>query len=706
MLEQLAKEDFNRALRKGFWRKINAWLRGQNNELLPYDEVRQRFPLKGQRYIGLRTVPIENIVGSVGRYRDFDRAFTPKHARTAQRWISIDQARYEDVRLPPVELYKIGEVYFVKDGNHRVSVAREKNQHFIDAYVIEVDIPVTLKPDLDISELNLKQEYANFLEATKILDLRPDANLELTLPGETERLLEHIRAHRWFLSQQQGTEIPFETAVTSWYDNVYLPLVATIQAQGLDQAFPDRTLADLYLWVSEYSWFLREAYKEDRALQAAAESFAKTYADWPARKVASTLRQSGWIDNLILQQEKAHFSETTRLDQTRPNAQIELTLPGKYEKLLEHISVHRWYLGEKSGREIPFHEAAASWYDNVYEPLVKIIRAHNVMAHFPNRTEADLYLWILDHRSRLEEELGWDIATETAVYDLIETHGAEPEESPDPHPAARAQVAPPQGAATPPYRKPRRPGMFTDLLVPLGEAQEDWRALEQALVLARYTGANIHGLHVVPTTADAESEAARALAREFNERCQAAGRPGRLAIEAGSIARSISSRARWVDLIVMPLNHPPAPQTFARLFSGFRTILRRSGRPILAVPGQVSPLDRILLAYNGSPKADEALYLITCTLIKWDAELTILTVDVSEKIVARARAYLEERNCRATFLTDSGPVEQAILNTVQAHNINLLTMGGYGGNPVVEVMLGSTVEKVLQEIACPVLISN
>jgi hypothetical protein len=103
------------------------------NELLPYDEVRKHLPIRGQHDIGLQQVPISQIVGSLGRYRDFDRAFLPLQKRTKDRWVSIDKAQYEEVGLPPIETYKIGEVYFVKDGNHRVSVARERGQDFVDA---------------------------------------------------------------------------------------------------------------------------------------------------------------------------------------------------------------------------------------------------------------------------------------------------------------------------------------------------------------------------------------------------------------------------------------------------------------------------------------------------------------------------------------------------------------------------------------------
>jgi hypothetical protein len=118
-----AAHDFDRALNKSFWRKIRNWITRKNNELLPFDEVRDKLPIQGQHYVGMEQVPVEKIVGSLGRYRDFDRAFLPKQKKTRERWISIDMAHYGMVNLPPVELFKIGDIYFVKDGNHRVWAA-------------------------------------------------------------------------------------------------------------------------------------------------------------------------------------------------------------------------------------------------------------------------------------------------------------------------------------------------------------------------------------------------------------------------------------------------------------------------------------------------------------------------------------------------------------------------------------------------------
>src|SRR5512146_2399681 len=145
-LRSLARLDFDRAHYKSFWSAVGNYITQRSNYLLPFDEVRKALPLKGQHYAGLQEIPIDLIVGSVSRYQDFDRAFLPRRTHTRDRWMSIDEAHLQDITLPPVEVYQIGSAYFVKDGNHRVSVAREKGQAFIDAFVIQVDVPVPIGP--------------------------------------------------------------------------------------------------------------------------------------------------------------------------------------------------------------------------------------------------------------------------------------------------------------------------------------------------------------------------------------------------------------------------------------------------------------------------------------------------------------------------------------------------------------------------------
>lgn len=407
MYDSLAYEDFERAYHRSLWRKVVARLTGRSNELLPFDQVRESLPYRGQRDIGLQTVPLEKIVGSVGRYRDFDRAFLPTQRQTTERWVNIRKAHYRDVSLPPVELYKIGDVYFVKDGNHRISVARERNQIDIDAYVTEIDIPFRLTADMDIDSVLQEKAYGQFAQATRLDELRPDANLRLSNPSEYGRLLEHIEAHRYYLGSERQADVSHADAVESWYDNVYRPLVEAIEAQGLQGQFPQLTPADLYLRVSEYQWLVREAAQgavaDEAARDEATERMAGIYRQRVVRRVIRTLRHANWIDTMIRDKEYAAFLERTRLLELRPEANIVASLPGKYEKILHHIDVHHYYLGLEQQRDVPYGEAVASWYDNVYLPTVMSVREQRLLEGFPGRTETDAYIWLIEHREALEE---------------------------------------------------------------------------------------------------------------------------------------------------------------------------------------------------------------------------------------------------------------------------------------------------------------
>jgi hypothetical protein len=109
---------------------------------LAFDQVHQSLPLTGQHHVGLQTVSLDKIVGNEGRYHEFDRTFFPRQSHIRDRWARIDQAHYQQTPLPPVVLTKVGAVYFVRDGNHRVSVARIRRQDYIDAYVTELDLAV------------------------------------------------------------------------------------------------------------------------------------------------------------------------------------------------------------------------------------------------------------------------------------------------------------------------------------------------------------------------------------------------------------------------------------------------------------------------------------------------------------------------------------------------------------------------------------
>lgn len=284
-LKQIAYSEYETALRRGFWRSVMGWLTQQNNKLLPFDEIRRILPVHGQYYAGLHEIPVDKIVGSVARYNDFDRAFLPRQRHTRSRWISIDVANLQEVILPPIEVYKIGEIYFVKDGNHRVSVAKEKGQAFIDAQIVEIvtEVPITAKTD--INTLIREQERLDFYHKTQLISLRPDAQVELSIPGQYDKLMEHISVHRWFMGERVQKEVPYPEAVAGWYDEVYLPLAKVIEEQKILKEFPGRTVADLYLWIIEHLWYLRDQFQKDVSLSEAASHFAQNYSQKPLARL-------------------------------------------------------------------------------------------------------------------------------------------------------------------------------------------------------------------------------------------------------------------------------------------------------------------------------------------------------------------------------------------------------------------------------------
>ena len=287
-----AHSDFLRVRRKAFWRGIAKWLLRSDDALLAFDDVRKQLHAHLQHDGGVREVEIDQIVGSVGRYRDFDRAFLPRQARTRGRWESIDTAYLTHVELPPIELYKIGETYFVKDGNHRVSVARERGQVFVDARVIEVESPAPVTSIEDLFEWIRNEDAVKFHEATGISRLRPGARIELTLAGQYEKLFQHIATHQWYLGVEQKREIPYPEAVASWYDRVYLPTVQAIRSGDALRDFPNRTEADLYLWITEHHWYMHESgLAKGHGIDGIVKEYVQEHSELPLKRLTRTIRR-------------------------------------------------------------------------------------------------------------------------------------------------------------------------------------------------------------------------------------------------------------------------------------------------------------------------------------------------------------------------------------------------------------------------------
>jgi len=251
-----AKNEFQRARMRGALAAVGARLQGKSMALLSFEDVANKLKITGQSSRGVTSIPLAAIVGSVGRYNDFTRTFLPRTGSDMERWASVRVAG-PVAALPPIDVYKVGEGYFVLDGNHRVSIAMQQSLDFIDAYVVEVQTRVPLSTSDDLDKLIIKAEYVEFLERTNIDDLRPEADLLVSVPGQYETLENLIEVHRFFIEMAQEIELTDREAVCRWYDEAYVPMVTAVREQGILRYFPNRTETDFYVWLAKHQAYLR-----------------------------------------------------------------------------------------------------------------------------------------------------------------------------------------------------------------------------------------------------------------------------------------------------------------------------------------------------------------------------------------------------------------------------------------------------------------
>ena len=319
-----------------------------------------------------------------------------------------------------------------------------------------------------------------------------------------------------------------------------------------------------------------------------------------------------------------------------------------------------------------------------------------MMRWFPNRTVTDLYVWMIEHRAELEKELGWSIRPEVAAEAVVHH---------------RSRQATNKESQIGSWRKARllnryTEHLFRDILVPINKSSLTHDALEQAIRIARLENANIHGLHIVKSAGELNDPQILALQEEFHQICMKEEVQGILAIEAGDPTQKILERCALTDLIVLKISHPPS-SGIKVLASHIRTMIAHSSRPILALPGQLSQLSHALLAFDGSPKAKEALFVATYLAEQWRTKLTILTglEDQASDHASEeyARNYLEFNEIEADFISEKYSAEH-LQKTAEEIQADLVIMGGYSGSILKEMTVGSSVNFMLRESQLPILI--
>jgi len=296
LIESEAREDFNRARKGAFFSQIFGLFSSSKQELLSLQEVKDVLKPRGETYRGMQTVPIDRIVGSEGRYRDFNRSFLPRHEYLRHRWQRVDMAHLADVILPPIKLYEIGGVYFVRDGNHRVSVAKAQGVISIDAEVVSLDTEIPLRESMtrrNLEDAVIEHERQRFLDRFQLRRILPDEAFTVTSPGRYDELAQHIFGHKYYLNEYRAVEIPLEEAILSWYRNVYRPIVDVIRDNHLMSRFQGRTVTDLYLWIVKRWDELKAQYGEDFPVQAAAEEYSARFGRGHGRRLLDTIFRFG-----------------------------------------------------------------------------------------------------------------------------------------------------------------------------------------------------------------------------------------------------------------------------------------------------------------------------------------------------------------------------------------------------------------------------
>ncbi len=574
MSTSAAIEDFHRAHQKAVTQEILSKATGKSTDLLSYDTVRKELKLHNTAIDrGLHEIPIDAIIGSAGRYEDFTKSFFPKRSSDEGRWARVKVAIESMTGVPPIEVYKVDQVYFVIDGNHRVSIARQMGSPSVQAYVKEIDVNVSLTPDLEPADLILKAEESDFFKQTRLNITRPDIDFSLTTPGMYSKLLEHIHTHRYFMGIDQNRPIEWEEGVIDWCDYTYKPVYDVIQQQGLLRKFPDRTPADMYLWIMDYHTELE-------------------------KKLGWHLSSDQVAANLA-----ARFSENFRDGFRRVKTWLfDILTPDKLE----------------SG------PATGSW-----RKQVKKLRGTN-------------------------------------------------------------------------------PALFQNILVPIKNPETCWIPLEQAILLAKLENANLLGLYVQTPDETFDQEVCETLQTKFMDRCREVGISGEFASEVGDPARKIIERSNWTDLIVTNFASHPIEEISAKSKNARQTMLRRSGRPLLAASKNPSPMNKPLLAFDGSPKSKEALYVAAYLARKHNLPLMVVSAinndQMAPSIQSEARQYLASHQIKATYIVEKGNPVEVIQETVDSFHCDLLIMGSYGFQPLIEIVLGSTVDKLLTKGDLPILI--
>ncbi|MCP4401068.1 MAG: universal stress protein [bacterium] len=802
-----ALQDFRRARHRADLERIVSFLKEQSVGLLSHDELYTQSQTLDSQPRQVRNIPLDAIVGKLSRDKEFtERVFPAQKYKSTS--LMKDAFSYDEnpQKFAPIELYQIGDSYFISDGNSRLSSALQTGAKVIEAFVIpiqtervssqdlqadalvlnaeyhnfvahspldrlrawrkhEITIPgkyhvleeqlevcrylfcelqqaefsdealvlfwydtlylpaITLidsleilrdfpertagdlyiwvcehrtlirhidslkkfpyaaeiwaevpsPPDMDIEVPDAQEECRNFLKQTQLHRLRPEADIPVTDPENYRILRDHIDVHRYFMGlEQKRDEVSYQEAVVHWYDVVYYPITQAIRQQHLLEYFPNHGIGDLYLWLSAYQIISR---RDD--VSRAEEFLTETLTALPDFSYEM-------LDTVVTIIEYLDFLLHTQLNTLRPKADLSVSIPGKYRVLEEHISVHRHFMGIEQQREIPYHEAVVHWYDRVYLPALKVIAEQRILRAFPDLSATSLYLWVCEHRSALEKQLGAPVEIAAAAGDLVIRFGSK-KSSPlfrqqqaalDTSNADKvSQGALPLQKERETYALRRRESLFTNILLLFNDRHTGKAVLEQALNIAQREEAHITGLHVLSSAHQLYTDSSLKLRNFFDQHCHAAGVQGSFHVEVGDLRETIGVYSRRHCDLIVSNSHGTSPPPLIHQPLLERETSHKNLQFLCAE--ETRPLRSAFVLYDNSPAANEALFAAAYLASRWGITLTVMTSGIDAAGRTFIKDYLERHKLGADLLQQRGSLQEWLPKVMHEHDCDFLIAGSH-----------------------------
>ncbi len=424
-------------------------------------------------------------------------------------------------------------------------------------------------------------------------------------------------------------------------------------------------------------------------------------------------------DELIVKTERQTFIDETHADKILPTSNLVLQLPDQYPKLLEHIMVHKYYMGIERHHDISMKDAVIDWYRKVYMPVVRVIRTRNLLRRFPGKTETEMYLWIQENMAELQAEYGDHLRPDSIAANLDNSSGIKRLFRRGINHFRRnffmlvTSDLSDWGLKTGDWRKSRERDndhqLFSRILLTVSDPKGDLDYIQSAIKQANLFNAWIGIVYVIPNNKKENDPALINVKNAIEKLLEIENAQGHFYMVKGNLLRILSQRAYWSDITIMKMRHIPPLKWYDRLHSGWIWIFKHIPGPIIVTPNVIPEnIENIVLGFDHSPKAFEAMYLTTELAKISPRKVTVVCSGLDDKnraeSIEAAKKYFTDQHLMADFKDLAMLPEKAILETANEVNAQSIIIGSYSKNYLSRIFVASTVDKILREVTIPVIV--